>query len=120
MVQPGHVLHFRPGIFHDFKWIIVDDGTRELVLSRKPFFPRYTWKENGGKHTAVNIGIQAGFAPKGPGRQGDLRYSSPKGTALYNRELACFDVPLKVRLKAAFNALRFTMVAIARDPGFFR
>lgn len=49
--------------FRDFEWVIVDDGStdrsRELVSSWKAFFPiRYTWKENGGKHTAVNLGVR--------------------------------------------------------------
>lgn len=46
----------------DFEWIIVDDGstdgTREEfpVLLKKdiPFSAKYIWKENGGKHTALN------------------------------------------------------------------
>jgi glycosyltransferase involved in cell wall biosynthesis len=235
---------------HDFEWIIIDDGstdrTRELVLSWKPFFPiRYTWKPNGGKHTAVNIGIAqaagefvvildsddrcvpgalermdyswrqipnpekfsnlvahccaedgsmlgeplpqphvdvfnlgdalaivghadrwgmmradilkrfpypefpserfipeglvwnriltqygvryvneplliAGYAAGGLGRQGDLRYSSPNGAALYYKELACFKVPFKLRVKAAFNAVRFSLVAVARALGLFK
>src|SRR2546423_7154708 len=49
--------------FRDFEWVIVDDGstdgTRELVSSWHEDFPiRYFWKPNGGKHTAVNLGVQ--------------------------------------------------------------
>lgn len=47
---------------YDFEWIVVDDGstdgTKEEfsgILSEKlPFSVRYIWKENGGKHTALN------------------------------------------------------------------
>ena len=50
--------------FRDFEWVIVDDGstddTRQLVSSWQSFFPiRYFWKANGGKHTAVNLGVSA-------------------------------------------------------------
>jgi glycosyltransferase involved in cell wall biosynthesis len=234
--------------FQDFEWVIVDDGstdgTKELVSSWKSFFPiRYTWKPNGGTHTAVNIGIaqaagefvvildsddrcvpralerldyfwrqiasperfsnlvarcfsgdgsvlgnplplehvdvfnlgdalaivghtdrwgmirtdilkrfrypefsnerfipegvvwnrilngvryvneplpMAGYAPRGLGRTGDLRYSSPKGAVVCCWELARFSVPAEVRLKAAINAVRFFLVAAAREPGFFQ
>jgi len=48
----------------NFEWLVVDDGstddTRDRVESwrSEANFPvRYFWKENGGKHTALNIGI---------------------------------------------------------------
>src|SRR6266481_3489919 len=44
----------------------------------------------------------------------DLRWSSPKGAALYHAELAMHDVPLKMRLKSALNALRFSALAAGR------
>lgn len=47
-----------------FKWYIVDDGstdnTKETVyafISKADFPIEYLYKENGGKHTALNIGI---------------------------------------------------------------
>lgn len=49
----------------DFEWLIVDDGstddTEQIVmkLQEKATFPvRYIYKENGGKHTALNVGIK--------------------------------------------------------------
>lgn len=51
--------------FRDFEWLIVDDGssdgTRNLVKEwiAEGLMPiRYIWKENGGKHTALNLGIK--------------------------------------------------------------
>ncbi|WP_053764832.1 glycosyltransferase family 2 protein [Leptospirillum ferriphilum] len=51
--------------FRDFEWLIVDDGsvdnTRELVekWQKEADFPiRYFWKENGGHHSAFNLGVQ--------------------------------------------------------------
>lgn len=50
-----------------FEWLIVDDGstdnTREVVeeINSKhtaSFAIRYIYKRNGGKHTAVNVGVQ--------------------------------------------------------------
>jgi len=48
--------------FRDFEWVIVDDGstdsTKEIVSGWRPFFPvRYFRKQNGGKHTAMNLGV---------------------------------------------------------------
>ena len=49
----------------DFEWLVVDDGstdgTENLItqLQGKSDFPiRYIYKSNGGKHTALNVGIQ--------------------------------------------------------------
>ena len=54
----------------EFEWVIVDDGskdsTEEIVLDikkRASFSVTYRKKENGGKHTAINIGAQMARAP---------------------------------------------------------
>lgn len=51
--------------FNDFEWLIVDDGsndnTKELVdsfISENKINIRYIYKENGGKHTAINTGVK--------------------------------------------------------------
>ena len=64
--------------YKDFEWIIVDDGSSddtasivELLQSRhrnKDFSIRYYRKENGGKHTAINVGVKKA--------QGDLFFIS--------------------------------------------
>ena len=49
---------------HDFEWLIVDDGSSDdtaslverLQQSDPPFDITYIKKENGGKHTAINLG----------------------------------------------------------------
>lgn len=51
--------------FQDFEWLVIDDGstdnTKELIesfINEKPFFDIiYKYKENGGKHRAINYGI---------------------------------------------------------------
>ena len=49
----------------DFEWLVVDDGSTDCTnniiaqLQEKSDFPiRYIYKKNGGKHTALNLGIQ--------------------------------------------------------------
>lgn len=49
---------------YDFVWMIVDDGsndnTKEIVhtfISHAKFQINYLYKENGGKHTAINVGM---------------------------------------------------------------
>lgn len=49
----------------DFEWVIVDDGskdnTQEVVkawLSDSDFSIQYFFKENGGKHTALNYAVK--------------------------------------------------------------
>ena len=49
----------------DFEWLLVDDGstddTKNIAeeMKRKAEFPmRYIYKENGGKHTALNVGLK--------------------------------------------------------------
>jgi len=51
--------------FTDFEWIIVDDGstdnTKQVVeefVANNTFCVRYLYKRNGGKHTALNVGIK--------------------------------------------------------------
>ncbi|MDR1773790.1 MAG: glycosyltransferase family 2 protein [Clostridioides sp.] len=49
----------------EFEWLIVDDGstdnTKELVeefIKENEINIRYIYKENGGKHTAINVGVK--------------------------------------------------------------
>ncbi|GAA3535656.1 glycosyltransferase family 2 protein [Zobellella aerophila] len=49
---------------HDFEWLVIDDGsddnTEEVISElkvRSPFPVRYIKKQNGGKHTALNLGF---------------------------------------------------------------
>lgn len=51
--------------YRDFEWLLIDDGsvdeTAEVVeemVRRAPFPARYVCKANGGKHTAINLGVQ--------------------------------------------------------------
>lgn len=51
--------------FHDFEWLIADDGsadeTKSVVCefaSTAHFSIRYFWQENQGKHAAINLGVK--------------------------------------------------------------
>jgi len=53
--------------YHSFEWVIVDDGSTDnaeqivntLIGDAIHTFPiSYIWKENGGKHTAINRGVE--------------------------------------------------------------
>ena len=55
--------------YRNFEWVIIDDGstddTRNIVegkilndVGRKGLNVRYIYKDNGGKHTAVNMGVR--------------------------------------------------------------
>ena len=52
--------------FHNFEWIIVDDGssdhTQDVIRGfqeEKPFFPIVSrYQENSGKHVAINRGVE--------------------------------------------------------------
>ncbi|MEZ0600932.1 glycosyltransferase family 2 protein [Paraburkholderia sp. IW21] len=50
----------------DFEWLIVDDGSTDgtpaicaRFIAESAISIRYIRKENGGKHTAVNVGVEA-------------------------------------------------------------
>ena len=49
----------------DFEWLLVDDGSTDDTkyvaseMQKKTTFPmQYIYKENGGKHTALNVGVR--------------------------------------------------------------
>jgi glycosyltransferase involved in cell wall biosynthesis len=55
------------------------------------------------------------YVDNGLTKRGDLRWQSPKGAVLYHKELALSNVPAGTRIKSAINAVRFSLVAVARE-----
>jgi glycosyltransferase involved in cell wall biosynthesis len=50
---------------NDFEWLVVDDGSSDetptvmaSLIDEAPFPVRYLRKENGGRHTAINLGVR--------------------------------------------------------------
>lgn len=51
---------------YDFVWLVIDDGStdntkevlRQIERGNPPFEVQYEYKENGGKHTALNLAIE--------------------------------------------------------------
>lgn len=49
---------------HDFEWLVIDDGSQDNtqllvqeMATECPFLVQYIYKDNGGKHAALNVGF---------------------------------------------------------------
>lgn len=82
--------------FTDFEWLIIDDGssdgTNVLIqkwASEKNLFPiHYFLKENGGKHTAINYGLNKA--------QGELFFTVDSDDFLTSDALQKIDIWVKI------------------------
>ncbi|WP_449304113.1 glycosyltransferase family A protein [Prevotella aurantiaca] len=93
--------------YNDFEWIIVDDGstdnTKELIENfekdNKHNFPiKYFYKDNGGKHTAINLGVKEA--------KGKLFFIADSDDILLDNSLEIiYKEYLKVKGIAAFGGI---------------
>lgn len=78
-------------IFTDFEWLVIDDGSSDgtkalfekWTSEKNPFPIHYHYKENGGKHTAINFGLEQA--------QGELFFTADSDDYLTNNALKKVD-----------------------------
>ena len=70
-------------------------------------------REYGARYVNEPLKI-GGYAPGGITGQRDRRTPNPKGAVVYYTDLVFSDVPLRLKLKSAANAIRFSLLAAFR------
>ena len=82
----------------DFEWFIIDDGstdnTQEIVkkwLSNKGIHIRYMYKQNGGKHTALNYAINMIKFSSKNNKKNQILYNPKKGIEFTQKIMGSSD-----------------------------